>query len=365
MKNRDIGYIDLDKLPLQPRRCGFVLTAILARHNWRHAVKDKGVSYDTMEDRRQFLFRTFAYLRDNPTKSFKLDPRSLSGRHVDFLFEHWQQRARAGELGPSSLQKIHSMLRTFAGWIGKPDLVKPLLAYIDDKALFKRSYVATQSKTWRSQGVDVDAMIAEVEARDAYAGAALRLMAAFGLRFKEGVMLRPHLDVYTATQAGRPDDEPMTYLHTHRGTKGGRERFVPIDTPQRRRAVDVARAVARSHEGSVSNPHHNLVRAIRHLRYVIEESGITKAGLKVVPHGLRHQYAADEYQAATGHAPPVEGGVVVDRELDHLARRGVSNKLGHNREQIVKAYLGQSGSAAPPPAGSLDVATSSESSLAA
>src|SRR5205085_12548515 len=133
MKKRDIGHIDLGKLPFQPRRCGFVLTELLAQHNWRHAVKDKGVSYDTMEDRRQFLFRTFAYLRDNPTKSFKLDPRSLSGRHVDFLFEHWEQRARAGELGPSSLQKIHSMLRTFAGWIGKPDLVKPLSAYIKDK----------------------------------------------------------------------------------------------------------------------------------------------------------------------------------------------------------------------------------------
>lgn len=363
MKNRDIGYIDLDKLPLQPRRCGFVLTAILARHNWRHAVKDKGVSYDTMEDRRQFLFRTFAYLRDNPTKSFKLDPRSLSGRHVHFLFEHWQQRARAGELGPSSLQKIHSMLRTFAGWIGKPDLVKPLSAYIDDKALFKRSYVATQSKTWRSQGVDADVMIAEVEARDAYAGAALRLMAAFGLRFKEAVMLRPHVDVYTATQAGRPDDEPMAYLHTHRGTKGGRERFVPIDTPYRQRAVDVARAVARSHEGSVSNPRHDLERAIRHLRYVMEEFGITKADLKVVPHGLRHQYAADEYQAVTGHAPPVEGGAVVDREVDRLARRSVSSKLGHGREQIVNAYVGDAASATP--LGSLDIVSRSESSPSA
>ena len=134
--------------------------------------------------------------------------------------------------------------------------------------------------------------------------------------------------------------------------------------PQHRETGWVAER-ERSHEGSVSNPRHDLERAIRHLRYVMEEFGITKADLKIVPHGLRHQYAADEYQAATGHAPPVEGGAVIDRELDHLARRGVSNKLGHNREQIVKAYLGQSGSAAPPPAGSLDVATSSESSPAA
>src|SRR5436190_18414247 len=31
---------------VMPHPC-FVLTALLAQHNWRHAVKDKGVSYDT------------------------------------------------------------------------------------------------------------------------------------------------------------------------------------------------------------------------------------------------------------------------------------------------------------------------------
>jgi len=34
-------------------------------------------------------------------------------------------------------------------------------------------------------------------------------------------MLRPHQDVLTAQQAGRPADGPARYLDTHRGTKGG------------------------------------------------------------------------------------------------------------------------------------------------
>jgi hypothetical protein len=90
----------------------------------------------TMADRRQFLFRVFETLLHNSIKTFKLDPRSLSGRHVDVLMKLWRQRAEAGELGASSLQKHHSMLKTFTAWIGKANLVKPLSAYFDDAALY-------------------------------------------------------------------------------------------------------------------------------------------------------------------------------------------------------------------------------------
>lgn len=74
-------------------------------------------------------------------------------------------------------------------------------------------------KTWRAQGVDADAVIREVEAHDRHAGASLRLMQALGLRFRESLMLRPHRDVLTAQQAGRPADGSARYLDTHRGTE--------------------------------------------------------------------------------------------------------------------------------------------------
>ena len=69
MENPDVRSFDLRSWPLQPRRCSFVLAAILAQHNWRHAAKDKGVSYATMEDRRRFLFRIFDFLQRNPVKA--------------------------------------------------------------------------------------------------------------------------------------------------------------------------------------------------------------------------------------------------------------------------------------------------------
>jgi integrase len=342
MANNHPRNIDLDKIPLQPQRWKYVLSLILAQFNWRHAVKDKGVSFDTMEDRRQFLFRVFDTLLHNPIKTFKLDPRSLSGRHVDVLMTLWRQRAEAGELSASSLQKNHSILRTFTAWIGHPNLVKPLSAYFDDAGLYKRGYVAKVSKAPRARGVDVDKLILEVEARDVRAGAATRLIAAFGLRFKEGVMCRPHADVLTAAQAGKPGGETGMYLHVHRGAKGGRGRYVPIDTPERQRAVDFARLIAKDENESVSDPRLTLTQAIRHLRYVLECCGMTKADLKVTPHGFRHQYAADEYEGVTGLRPPVEGGAAPDKATDVAARLDVSMKLGHGRPDISNAYLGQS-----------------------
>lgn len=338
----DARSIDLHTWPLQPQRCSFVLAAILAQHNWRHAAKNKGVSHETMQDRRQFLFRTFAFLRHNPTKSFELDPRSFSGRHVEFLFRHYEQRARAGTLGASSIQKYHSHLSTFAAWIGKPNLVKPIGAYIDDAALYSRSYVARRSKTWRANGVDVRSTIDDVATYDERAAAALELMAAFGLRFKEAVMFRPHVDVVTAEQAGQPSGEARHFVRLSRGTKGGRLRHLRVDTPEREQAIARARRIALQETESIGDPRQTLSQAIRHLRYVMERFGITKRALGVVPHGLRHQFAADEHEKRTGVAPPVDGGEPAPREVSLKARQVVAEQLGHSRTQITAVYLGRS-----------------------
>lgn len=340
--------VDLDKLPLNPQRWKYILALIIARHNWRHAVRDKGVSHATMADRQQFCFRIFTFLRDNPVRSYRMDPRSFSGRHVDLLMADWRRRAQAGELGAASLQKNDSFLVTFATWIGKPKLVKPLGSYIEDPALITRSYAATEPKGWRARGVDVETVLAQVEAYDRYAAVSLRLMQAFGLRFKEACMLRPHVDVHTAAQAGKADGTIALYLLTHRGTKGGRDRYVPVDTEARKSAIEAAQRMVRREDDSVSDPSLTLVQAIRRLRYVMERFDVTKKALGVVPHGLRHEYAGDGYEDITGSPPPVLGGGKVDPELDRAARREVAARLGHGRPQITTAYLGAVRATAPP-----------------
>ena len=329
----------LDDIPLNPKRCGYVLQLILRQHNWQHSSKPKGVSHKTMAERTRFGVWLFGFLRGHP-KHFKLDPRSFSGRHVEAVTGYWQEEARAGRMSPATIQTYFSFLKTFAGWIGKPKLLKPIQCYFDDPKLYQRCLAASVDKSWRAQGVDASAVIQAVEAYDQHAAASLKLMQAFQLRFKESVMFRPHTDVITAAQAGKPDAGEAFYLDTHRGTKGGRERLFPINNAQRLAAIDYARRVTVGVHESVSDPRLSLQQAMRRLRYVMERFGITRASLGVVPHGLRHQGAADDYEHTTGTPPPVAGGSAVDPALDLQARREIAARLGHRRISITNAYLG-------------------------
>ena len=342
MTDPDPRLIDLRSFPFQPSRWKFTLHVLLVQNNFRHAVKNKGVSNATMAERRHFYFRTFDWLLHNDRCRYKLDPRSLSGRHVEFLFEEWERRAIAGELGASSLQKFHSFLSTFAAWIGKPGLVKPIGAYIQDASLYARTYVATRSKAWEPNGVTADDMIAEVTTFDERAAAQLALMQAFGLRFKEAVMVRPHVDVVTAAQAGRSANEAEFFMAIHRGTKGGRFRHVPVVSPEQVAALERAKRVVSKADESLSDPGYTLVRAIRHLRYVMERYGITKRCLGVTPHGLRHGFAARRYEDEVNSDAPALDDVGALRESDERARLVVSRELGHSRKQITSVYLSSS-----------------------
>jgi integrase len=342
MRDLDPRTVNLRTLPLQTGRRGFVLNALFVQNNFRHAIKDKGVSHDTMEDRRQYIYRAFHYLEHNDIKSFKPDPRSLGDRHVRFLFADMERRAKAGVLGPSAIQKAHSYLRTFAGWIGKPGLVLPISAYISDESLYRRSYVTTRSKAWDDNGVAPDEVTAAVAEFDERVAVQIKLMKEFGLRCKEAVMFRPHQDIVTATQAGKAAAGAAEFLQLRRGTKGGRLRYVPAVTPGQLAAIEHARRVAPGENDSLSDPRYQLARAIRHQRYVMELFGLTKAMLGVTAHGLRHGYAAERYRAETGVAPPVATDERADAAVDLAARRQVSESLGHSRGQITSVYLGSS-----------------------
>jgi hypothetical protein len=76
---------------------------------------------------------------------------------------------------------------------------------------------------------------------------------------------------------------------------GGHDDLLPIDTPQREAAVAQACRMALGPDESVSDSQRTVTQAERRLRYVMARHGITRAGMKVVPHSLRHQDAADAY----------------------------------------------------------------------
>jgi hypothetical protein len=58
-------------------------------------------------------------------------------------------------------------------------------------------------------------------------------------------------------------------------------------------------------------------------------------------HELRAAYACERYEQLTGHAAPLNGHCHhIDSELDRQARQQISLELGHNRIDVVSAYIG-------------------------
>ena len=85
-----------------------------------------------------------------------------------------------------------------------------------------------------------------------------------------------------------------------RGTKGGRERRLPINSDEKREALDLARRVAITEAGHLGNPHRTLVQNLNRFYYVAGKYGITRSQLQVTAHGLRHEWANDAYLENTG-----------------------------------------------------------------
>jgi integrase len=320
-----------------------LLQAIISSHNDRHAIKPKSVSFKTQTERACSLFRCF---NDLHALGYKVrNPQRLGGRHIRALMEDWtspQPRARQATLSPAMIQAELSSLRTFATWIGKPGLVQPAETYVSDPARVARQQAATKDRSWRGQSIDAEALIEAIAAHDVWVGAELRLARAFGLRVKEAVMLRPRLAELPAGHVG--DDTGWTgpHLELLRGTKGGRLRYIPIDTAAKRAALDAAQALVSSDSQHLADPKRTLVQNLDRLGNVMKKFGVTKRALGVTPHGLRHEYAGDRYEAVAGVAPPVRGGARPDAVTEHGARLHVARELGHSRTQITSAYLGSS-----------------------
>lgn len=296
------------------------LAGVLAENN---PYKDDGTvaSHATQDKRADILFQGFSDLRE---AGFKMDDvHSFRGKHMETLVKQWEKQ----ELSPSTIQNRISTFRTFADWIGKSGMIEGTAKYTDQA---HRSTVATEDKGWRAAGVDVQAKIDQVRQVDERVALQLELQAQFGLRREEAVAFKPHLG----------DQE--THIAVNWGTKGGRDRTVPISSPTQRETLERAKEMAASKTASTADPKLNLRQALDRYSNVVRSCGISKAD-GITGHGLRHDYASTRYEQVSGEASPVRGGDLGrnDRESDYHARQVVSEELGHSREDVTTHYLGR------------------------
>lgn len=172
----------------------------------------------------------------------------------------------------------------------------------------------------------LDAVRAEVGER---AAAVVELARELGLRSKEASLINARAALAEAQQRGAATIDA--------GTKGGREREVPITSPAQVQALERA-ATAQGSDRSMVPAGESWASwregDLRSARELVQEH--TGGGL----HDLRAAYACERYEALTGHAAPCAGGEITNRDRDAAARLAVAEELGHGRAEVTAEYVG-------------------------
>ncbi len=154
-----------------------------------------------------------------------------------------------------------------------------------------------------------------------------------GLRRREASLLDVRLAHHQAAQLGR--------VNIVAGTKGGRgktvDRWVPVS--------DTAMQAIRFAETVIGNDS-KLVPADQSLAQWLPRiskdwtNAVSLLGLGNL-RDLRAAYACDRYVQLTGiQAPVVAGGRATPKSVDREARQAIAQELGHNRPEVIAAYIG-------------------------
>ena len=314
-----------------------VLDVLIELFNTRHTAREKTVSHKTRHERARFLRQFFRDLQRKAGFRTPPDPRNLGQKHVHAMVQVWQRE----HLAPATIQTYMSFLRGLASWLNKPGFVRAPAHYGLSLAEYERHECAQRDKSWGAHSVDVEAVLVQVAQFDARIAASIRLMNALALRRKESVKFRPFEHVVPFEQTGLPLESRKAGEYVWIKGKGGRVRWVPLETDGQRSAVALARSLATSRDAHMGDPALNLKRNLRRLDYALEKFGITKRQAGVTAHGLRHGNLNDLYESLSGTPSPVRGGGCVDANADRAARLAVSERAGHARQRAAGAYIGQ------------------------
>ncbi len=162
------------------------------------------------------------------------------------------------------------------------------------------------------------------------------LARAFGLRFREASLLNARQAMKEAERSGR--------INITQGTKGGRgkgtDRWVPVhDNHQISLLKQVAEVQGKAKSLIPEKQSYSQWRdhVYYHWRTITRGTGIKGF------YDMRAAYACERYQAITGSpAPAIAGKRQADKTLDTQARVILSQELGHNRLDVIVAYIGSS-----------------------
>ena len=291
----------------------------------------KIASAKTQADRATLLFNSFKELRK---RGYAVSPHNLKPRHVQILCD-WMISSTEYDgsskrvASPATIQTYLMHLRAFARWIGKDGMIGSASNYITDKAHYERSYAAVTEKTWTAKGIDIAQKVSEVKMDNYYVWAQLLLVQAFGLRLKEAVSIRPHMNAIEGS------------LHVIKNSKGGKNRIIPIETEFQVFVINAVKQMVGKTSLELRDPKLSLAQNMKKFSNTMAKHGLTKKNLGATLHWLRAEYVID-YMQSKGLVPLVSGGEVgqLPKDEEMEIRLQASQRLGHNRVGITTAYSG-------------------------
>jgi len=306
------------------------LNKVLHDNNYlssRRLKRQAQVGYQTRADRNKKIPAIF---NDLAKIGYQLPrPSSFKEKHAFALVAYWQSKG----LDNKTINCRLSMMRTVAHWVGKTGMIKESGRYYANPEDAVVHVVNQQDKSFTQNGVDPIKVINTVLAEDINIGASMLAALAYGLRFQEACQIRPHVTI---------QDFTFEILTIDKGTKGGLTRILPMETPFQRDVLEFLKSLAPRREASVIPHDKTLKQYCSRFRYLMGKHGVTKKGLGVTMHGLRHEYINDRYKELIGFETAIRGqqpGEVTD-EADKYARRVIMQEVGHSRTCVFSAYGG-------------------------
>jgi len=262
------------------------------------------------------------------------DARQIDRRTLQGYAAYLRQQIQQGELCIATAQnRLSSVNRTLAALRGDQNV---RIASPSQALGQQRSSVRTHAPDGQDHQQVRRVLEALGEQQHERVAAIVLLARATGMRLREAILADLPRIQREAKHFGR--------INIQDGTKGGRSGASAPRWINANEEVKVALQFARN--ASPPRSRNLLARGesyaaflqqtVRPARDVLHEQGLKGF------HELRAAYACERYEQLTSHAAPVNGGHCyrIDRDLDQRARQQISLELGHNRIDVVSAYIG-------------------------
>lgn len=270
-------------------------------------------SYSTQSNRHRILQMAANQLKELGYSN--MGTQSLKPKHIEALVDRWKTDGTA----TGTLKNRMATLRWWAQKVNKEGVVK---RENRDYGIDKRVYVTNESKARELPQEKLNGISNQL------VGYSLRLQEQFGLRREESIKFNVHY-------ADKGDFLKLKSTWT----KGGKERPVPITSPEQRKLLDEIRRNVGNR--ALIPDDKSFKQQLKTYEWHVNNAGLSKM------HGLRHAYAQQRYEELTGWRAPAAGGIpskclsVDQKNIDKQVRLQISRELGHEREQITAVYLGR------------------------